>query len=131
MNSIEKKEVRKFGVIAFLFFGGLFGLSFWLGKPIPTCFFGFLSFIGLAFILFPKGLQPVYSGWLKISHFIGKSITIVVLTLAYYVVITPSGMIKRIIGGRPIPLKFDKKSPSYWIDRTEPVQSKERFLKRY
>ena len=131
MNLIEKKEVRKFGVIAFLFFGGLCALGLWMEKTIPSCFFGFLSLMGFAFILFPKGLRPVYSGWLKISHFIGKSVTVVVLTLAYYGVITPSGMIKRVIGGRPISIKFDKKSPSYWVDRMEPAQPKERFLKRY
>jgi hypothetical protein len=56
---------------------------------------------------------------------------VVMLTLAYYLVITPSGMIKALIGGRPISLKFDRKTPSYWVDRTEPAQSKARFLKRY
>ena len=131
MNSIDKKEVRKFGVVAFLFFGGLCALGLWLEKPIPSSFFGFLSFIGLGFILFPTGLRPVYSGWLKISHFVGKLITVVMLTLAYYLVITPSALIKSLIGGRPISLKFDKKPRSYWVDRTEPAQPKARFLKRY
>ena len=131
MSSIDKKEVRKFGVVALLFFGGLCVLGRWMGKPIPACFFGALSSIGLGFILFPARLRPVYSGWLKISHFIGKIITVVILILAYYLVITPSGIIKTLIGGKPISLKFDRKTPSYWVDRTEPAQSKARFLKRY
>lgn len=131
MNSIDKKEVRKFGAIAFLFFGGLCALGIWMEKLLPSCFFGALSFIGLGFILFPTGLRPVYSGWLKISHFVGKLITVVILTLAYYLVITPSALIKSLIGGRPISLKFDKKTPSHWVTRTEPAQSKARFLKRY
>jgi hypothetical protein len=131
LSSTDQKEVRKFGSVAFLFFGGLCALGLFLGKPIPACFFGALSSLGLGFILFPAGLRPVYSGWLKISHFVGKIITVVMLTLAYYLVITPSGMIKALIGGRPISLKFDRKIPSYWVDRTEPAQPKERFLKRY
>jgi hypothetical protein len=131
LNSTDKKEVRKFGLIAFLFFGGLCTLGLWIGKPIPSCFFGALSFIGLGFITFPTGLRPVYSGWLKISHFVGKLITVVILTTAYYLVITPSGMIKALIGGKPISLKFDRETASYWVERTEPAQSKERFLKRY
>jgi len=131
LNSIDKKEVRKFGLIAFLFFGSLCALGLSMGKPIPSYFFGALSFIGLGFITFPTGSRPIYSGWLKISHFVGKLITVVILTLAYYLVITPSGMIKALIGGRPISLKFDRKTPSYWVDRTEPAQSKGRFLKRY
>jgi hypothetical protein len=76
-------------------------------------------------------LRPIHSAWLKVAHTLGRVITISVLTLAYYVVITPSALIKRFIGGRPLPLKPDKNVSSYWVERPEPTQPKERFLKRY
>ena len=131
MNSIDKKETRKFGIIALLFFGALSALGFWMQKVFPSFFFGFLSLMGLGFILFPSVLRPVYSGWMKVAHFVGKVITAVILTLAYYLVITPSALIKRLFGGTPIPLKFNKKAETYWVKRTETAQPKERFLKRY
>ena len=58
-------------------------------------------------------------------------ITTLILALAYYLVITPAALIKMLFGGRPLPIKPDKKALSYWVDRTEPVQPKERFIKRY
>jgi len=131
LNSIDKKEIRKFGIIALLFFGALSALGFWMQKVFPSFFFGFLSLMGLGFILFPSVLRPVYSGWMKVAHFVGKVITAVILTLAYYLVITPSALIKRLFGGTPILLKFDKKAETYWVKRTETAQPKERFLKRY
>jgi hypothetical protein len=93
--------------------------------------FGFLALLGLAFIVTPGILRPVYLMWLKAAHFFGKVLTITVLTLAYYLVITPTALLKRLFGGRPLPLLPDKDASSYWIARVEPAQPKERFIKRY
>ena len=123
--------IRKFGLIAFLFFGALCALGLWMKKPLPIYLFGFLSVLGFGFILLPTQLRPVYAAWLRIAHFIGKIVTTLILTLMYYLVITPAALIKRLFGGRPLPVKPDKKATSYWVTRTEPVQPKERFLKRY
>jgi hypothetical protein len=130
-NSTEKRDIRKFGIIAFIFFGCLCALGVWKEKTVPIYLFGALSLLGLGFILIPEQLRPVYIGWLKIAHFIGKVVTVVVLTLAYYLVITPSAMLKRIFGGAPLPVKPDKELDSYWVARDEKAQPKERFLKRY
>lgn len=130
-NSTEKGDIRKFGIVAFLFFGCLCGLGIWTGKAIPTYLFGFLSMIGLGFMVIPGPLSPVYAGWLKIAHFIGKIVTITMLTLAYFLVITPSAVLKRIFGGAPLPVKPDKSVDSYWVTRDEKTQPRERFLKRY
>jgi len=102
-----------------------------LEKFLPTYFFGTLSALGLGFILIPLQLEPVFAAWLKIAHLIGRIVTTMILTLAYYLVITPSAIIKRLFGGNPIPVKPDKEASSYWVNRTEPIQPKERFLKRY
>ena len=130
-NLTSSKDIRKFGVIAFVFFGGLSGIGFWANKAVPTYLFGTLSVIGCGFILMPYRLKPVYAVWLKIAHFVGKVVTTLVLALAYYFVITPAALLKRLFGDRPLPVKPDKNTPSYWVARTEPAQPKERFIKRY
>ena len=129
--NMSEKDIRKFGVVALIFFGALCALGLWMKKPLPIYLFGFLSILGFGFILIPTQLRPVYVAWLKIAHFIGRMVTIFILALAYYLVITPSALIKWIFGGRPLPTKPDKEAMSYWFDRTEPVQPKERFLKRF
>jgi len=131
LNSTNIREIRKFGIIVLIFFGFLCTLGLWFKRPIPTYFFGFLSIMGLGFILSPSQLRPIYSRWMKIAHLIGRIVTILVLTLAYYLIMTPSALIKRIFGGRPLPIKPDKAALSYWVDRNEPAQPKERFSKRY
>jgi hypothetical protein len=130
-NSTEKKDIRKFGLVVFLFFGTLCVLAVWRERTIPSCFFGTLSSLGTLFVLLPGPSRPLYSGWLRVAHFIGKTITVLMLCLSYFLVITPSAFVKRIFGGRPLPVRPDFQASSYWVERTEPAQTKDRFLKRF
>jgi len=131
LNSTDTKAVQKFGLIAFIFFGSLCALGLCMKKPVPIYLFGALSVLGLGFILTPTLLMPVYAGWLKVAHFLSILVNTFFLTLAYYLVITPSALIKRLFGGPPLPIKPEKRALSYWVARTEPLQPKKRFLKRY
>ena len=129
--STDKKDIRKFGTIALVFFGTLCAIAFWRHKTIVGCIFGSLGALGFGFILLPEVLRPVYCAWLTVAHIIGQIVTAVMLTLAYYLVVTPSALIKRIFGGRPLPVQPDKNATTYWVDREEPLQPKDRFIKRY
>jgi hypothetical protein len=130
-NSTDTREIRKFGIIAFVFFGCLGVLGILTKNPVPIFLFGILALFGLGFVLMPSRLKPVYEVWLRIAHLLGIIVTTLFLSLAYYLVITPSALIKRLFGGRPLPVKPEKKASSYWVVRTEPIQPKERFAKRY
>ena len=129
--STEIKEIRKFGLIILIFFGGLCLLGLYFKRSVPVFLFGALALVGISFLTMPSALRLLYSAWLNVAHFLGKIVTVIVLTLAYYLVITPSGLIKRLFGGTPIPTKLDRNIISYWVERTEPVQPRERFTKRY
>ena len=130
-NLTDKKEIRKFGLVAFILFGCLCALGLWRDKPLAIYLFGFLSLLGVGFMVIPSPLRPIYAAWLKFAHFLGRIITALFLILAYYLVITPSALIKRLLTGPPIPGKPDKAAPTYWVPRTEPSQPRGRFLKRY
>ena len=127
----DTKEIQKFGTAAFIFFACLCVLGVWLEKYLSTCFFGTLSALGLGLALFPNRLRPVFTAWIKTGRFLGKIVTILSLTAAYYLVITPAALIKRIFGGVPLPVKPDKNISSYWVARREGAQSKEQFLNRF
>ena len=131
LNSTDTKEIRKFGILALIFFGFLCGLGLWMKKSLPTYLFGFLSILGLGFIFAPSWMKPLYVFWQRIAHFIGRVVTTLILALAYYLVITPTALIKRVLGGPPLPAKSNKRALSYWVTRTEAAQPKHRFLKRY
>jgi len=131
LNSTDTKAIRKFGLIALIFFGCLSALGLWKEKSLPFYLFGLLSAMGIGFLMIPNTLKPVYVGWFKTAQFIGRVFTILVLTLAYYCALFPTALIKRLFGGAPLPVRPDKNTSSYWVTRAEPTQPKDRFLKRY
>ena len=131
LSSTEPREIRKFGVVAFVLFGVLFAIAFWRKKYVSGCFLGGLSFLGLCFLLFPGPFRPIYTRWLKIAQFVGTAMTSVLLTLVYYLAITPTALIHRFFKGSPLPLSPDKSASTYWVSRSEPAQPRERFIKRY
>ena len=130
-NLIDPREIRKFGVIGCIFFGTLFAAAVWRDKTLAAYFFGLLAVLSIGLILLPVQLKPVYAAWLKIAHFIGSKITILILTILFYFVITPAALLKRIFGGKPLPVKPDPDTDTYWVTRPEPAQPKERFPKRF
>lgn len=131
LNSTNPREIRKFGIIGAIFFGTLFAVALWRDKALAAYFFGFLSFLSIGFIIMPWRLRHVYAAWLKIANFIGLTVTILILTILFYFVISPTALIKKILGGRPLPLKPDDKVSTYWVTRPEPTQPQERFPKRF
>ena len=133
MNSFstDPRDIRKFGLVGFLFFAVLAGLAVWRGKDIAAVAFATVSLLMTAFCLLPTVLTPLYRGWMRVAHVIGTAMTAVILTLAYYLVITPFALLKRLFGGRPLPFKPDRDRPSYWVERPESAQPRERFSKRY
>lgn len=130
-NSTEPGQIRKFGAMALVFFGILSGIGFWRGSPIPAYLFGFLALLGLGFLIVPSPMEPVYKGWLRVANAIGRVMTVIILTLSYYIAITPTALLKRLISGAPISGAPDQGTDSYWVPRTEPAQPKERFFKRF
>jgi hypothetical protein len=129
--STDPRDIRKFGIVALVFFGSLCAIGIWKQKLILMCLFGFLAFLGTCFILFPSKTGPLYLGWMKFAHFMGRVVTGLMLTVAYILVITPAAWLKRLFGGRPLPVKPDTGASTYWVERQETAQPKERFLKRY
>lgn len=130
-SSTEKREIRKFGLIAICFFGTIALLAVWRERTGIMVVFGILAVAGVVFALAPGPMAPVYRGWLRISHVIGRVTTGIILALTYYLAVTPVALVKRVFSGAPIPLKPDPRAETYWVDRPEPAQPRERFIKRY
>jgi hypothetical protein len=129
--STDIRNIRRFGLIASLFFGALLVLSLWRGNMVTGVIFSGLALLGLGFLILPGPLSPLYRGWLKTTTLIGRLMTMVILTVVYFTVLTPMAWLKRCFGGRPLPISPDRGASSYWVTRSEPAQPRERFIKRY
>ena len=107
-------EIKKFGVTvgcAFIFIGIVlyyFLYSSWL------IFIVVGSLLFVLGVTFPIVLKPVYKGWMVLALILGAISTRVILSIIFYLVITPIGIIARVVGKKFLELKFDRQKKSYW-----------------
>ena len=111
-------EGRKFGLTVGAAFAVLAALMWWREHQIPLYAFGALA-IGLiaAGLLIPGHLGPVYRAWMGFALLISKVTTPVFMGIVYFVVITPVGVLMRLLGRNPI--RHRAVEESYWAPRTE------------
>jgi hypothetical protein len=110
----DKKGLREFGLITGALLVGLFGVLFpWLFHlrfPIWPWIIASILW-GLA-LLVPMGLKSIYYGWMFIALIIGWINTRILLALVFYLIITPMGLIMRLLGKQPM-RKFPSSVTSY------------------
>ena len=66
-----------------------------------------------------KILTPLNKIWFKFGLFIGRIISPLIMGIIFFLVVTPIGILMRILNKDLINLKFNDKK-SYWIEKTEP-----------
>jgi hypothetical protein len=112
-------ELRKFGLLV----GGVFtvlGIVFWLRhKPSFPWFLGPGIVLILLGLVIPMGLKQVYIGWMTLAIVLGLIMSTVLLTLFFYLVMTPIGLVARVCGKDFLRLKMTPQAGTYWIPRAK------------
>jgi len=119
---ISDKAVKKTGLTigAVLILVSL--LLWYLGK-VSFMYFSIVGglFVILAFIAIPV-LRPFHRLWMMLALLMGFVMSRVILTILFYIVLTPIGLIAKLIGKKFMPLGFDKNAVTYWEKRENQVK---------
>lgn len=126
-----KKELRSFGITIGAVLA-IFGAVFWWQQKSSFIYFfeGSLILLLLGF-LFPIVLKPLQKVWMTIAVIIGYVMTRVILSVLFYLIITPLGLVSKLCGNKFLDLEINKTQNSYWICREESVFNKERYEKQF
>lgn len=114
-----KSDLRKFGITVGIVVGLIGGLLLWKDRESYPYFLTISVFLIVSGILFPKVLLPLQRVWMTIAVIMGWFMTRVILSILFYLVFTPIGLIARLMGKEFLELKIDKRRESYWIYRKE------------
>lgn len=127
----EKSDLRKFGITIGLFLVILAGLLFWRGRAS----FEIFLISGLVLLVFgliiPVVLKPVYWIWMVLAVILGWIMTRVILTLLFYVVLTPIGVFGRLSGNRFLDLNWNKSENTYWNYRATKQHDNEDYERQF
>jgi hypothetical protein len=103
------KQLRNFGLLV----GGIFlALGFW--RPF---FFYVGAPLFLLGLLRPSILRRPYLIWMTVGIGLGFLVSTILLTLFYFLVITPIGLIARAAGKDFMNRKIEKEAMTYWSPR--------------
>ena len=120
MDNIENKSTnRSFGLVFFVVFF-IIGLYPIFNSDDVRVWSLIISFIFLILGFFnSKILTPLNKLWFKFGIILGKFISPLVMGIIFFFVVTPIGLLMRIIGKDVLNLKFNK-DKSYWIEKNGP-----------
>ena len=119
MDEVKIGSNRSFGIVFFVVFliialyplvdGG--NLRIW--SLIISFVFIFLGLIN------SKILNPLNKLWFKFGIFLGRIISPLVMSIIFFLVVTPIGLLMRLLNKDLLNLKFNNNG-SYWIEKNEP-----------
>ena len=137
----DRKQLRTFGLIGLVVFGGLGGwawhngtlMGFSLGafqQPVAVVLGGLAGFCGLCSVVFPAGNKPLFVGLSVITLPIGFVISHLILFTMFFVVMTPIGLLLRLSGRDPLARSLEPAQNSYWGARA-PQPPVDRYFRQF
>ena len=121
-TQINKSSNRSFGLVFFIVFL-LIGIYPLLKEGDLRLWSIAISLIFLILgILDSRFLSPLNKLWFKFGILLGKIISPIIMAIIFFLVVTPTGIIMRLLGKDLLNLKFNKHK-SYWIE-TDNLKSK-------
>ena len=121
-----RPELRQFGVIAMVAFGLLGGWLLWRGtllgfdlgraaRVVAYALWGVAALSGVFSAVAPGANRPLYVALIVLTYPIGWVLSHVMLAVLFYAMITPIGLVFRLLGRDSLNRRFDADATTYWV----------------
>ena len=124
-------DLRKFGVTVgagFIFLGVLLLLRH-RSSYVAFCSAGaLLTAFG---VIWPRALKYVYIAWMALAFTLGFVMSNVILTLFFFLFVTPIGLLARLFQKDFLARKWDKQAASYWIQHGSEVKTANTYERQF
>lgn len=132
---LTEPSTRDMNILAALFLGfpGLIGayIAFWKGSPNGYVWIGVGAALAATRAVRPLFLM-VYRLWIGISVTLGYFVSRILLTIIFFLVMAPTGLIMYLVGRDPMERKLDPEASTYWKKRDPQTDSSiERYEKQF
>ncbi len=103
----------------------------WLGWGVSATGCAAFTLLGILGLVAPNRIKPLYFAWRAGGEFLGKIITVTVLTFCFLAVILPVGLLLRLLGRTPIHSAHQlPKMKSHWKNR-DSQSEKSQYFRQY
>ena len=127
-HRFQVKELRQFGLLV----GGVFSViglwpMFLREEPLRHWAVVLGSLLILLGSLVPTWLAPIHRGWMWVGHVLGWINTRIILGVIFYGLITPIGIVFRMLGKDTMRQSFSDTSSTYRVNRQPRPRSHMKF----
>ena len=119
MDDVKISSNRSFGIVFFLVFLLIALYSLTYGGDIRIWSIIISLFFLVLGLFKSKILTPLNKLWFKFGLFIGKIISPLIMAIIFFLVVTPTGFIMRLLRKDVLNLRYNK-NKSYWIEKNSP-----------
>ena len=127
----SRRDLRNFGLVVgggFLILGAIL---LWREKALWPWFGGAGIALFLGGLIFPAQLKPLQRAWMTLAVIMGWFMTRVILTLLFFLVVTPIGIVARIAGKRFLGTPPAAGRKSYWRRREEEAVDPKHYERQF
>ena len=119
MDEVKLGSNRSFGIVFFIVFLAI-AIYPLLNQDEVRIWSLIISLVFLVLgLLNSKLLNPLNKIWFRFGLFLGKIISPLVMGIIFFFVVTPTGVLMKLLNKDLLNLKFNKKK-TYWIEKNEP-----------
>ena len=116
MTTKSPRALRKFGLTMAVAFGLLAALLWWRDKDWWVYVIAVALLFGFLGVVAPRVLGPVERAWMKLAELLGAVMSRVVLTIGFFIAVTPVGLYMRLRRRDLLNLRLDPEAETYWED---------------
>jgi len=81
-------------------------------------------------LIWPPGNRPLFVAMSLVSYPIGFVVSHVALAIFFFGILTPVGLLFRLLGRDPLARRFEPDRPSYWVELPK-ITSKKDYFKQF
>lgn len=126
----SNKDIKSFGITIGIILFIISAVLFYYDKSS----YQIIAYVGCGLISFgliiPILLKPIYILWMIFAVILGWVMTRVVLSAVFYIIITPIGIVTRLLGEDFLSLK-NNKADSYWNSRNRLQELNQNYEKQF
>jgi len=126
-GAVTNAQARKSALLVATVLLGVAAWNLYRGRTGVVVVFGALgAALVVAGLFVPPAARAFHTAWMRLAVLLGHVNSRVLLTLFYYLVMTPYGVVSRLVGRDPLRRRGAARE-SYWVERKATRQTREGF----
>ena len=125
--AVSDSQARKTALVVAAVFFAIALWNMYRGRLTPVAAFaGIAAGLTLIVLFVPVAARAFHRFWMGIAAVLGYVNSRILLSLLYYGLFTPVGLVRRLLGRDPMKRRGSAQS-SYWVTRENTRQTKDQF----